>query len=322
MPDFKYLDELYARTDQWESYRIDDEFKKEMGKVSQSRTDSMAGLYEELERLIAIAEKKRKENLTPQSTGAKGTANLAAFHAGQSDAAKAARQAKIDNAVREWRSYIASQKMWMGTGGVTDPPNQTITVAYDNQLAQEATQVEIDNGKLYLTAKTATGKSREPVDTAKMASFHSGIGYAIYVMSQERNLHIHSHVVGGYHHSSLLHGAPVFGAGEMKVSQGVVQLLTNKSGHYMPKRESLYCVLSMLQNRKVPLEFAVKEYGLGGPGDEFGSVTAFMKAYSMDDEGRERVKEAKAMVFEFIEEESGPRYVASDGAYKPFSMDD
>jgi len=302
MPDFKFLDEVFANHDQWESWSIARKFEDEMGKASKNRSEEFKGLHDELEARIARAERMRKENLAPQSTGAKGTANLAAFHAGQSPAAKAARQAEFDGAVRIYRSYIASQKMWMGTGGVSDPLNQTVTVAYDNDLAQELTRVEIIGGKLYMAKSKNPLDKQELVDTAKMASYHSGPGVAIYVMSKQRNLHIHSHVIGGYHHSSLLHGAPVFGAGELKVNQGTIELLTNKSGHYAPKRESLYCVLSMLQNKKVPLEFAIAEH-CNESSESFPSVLAFMKKYYLDDDGRKELSKSMEQLMAEMEQQ-------------------
>lgn len=42
-----------------------------------------------------------------------------------------------------------------------------------------------------------------------------------------------------FHHSSFLAGAPVAAAGELKVEKGVVELLSNESGHYLPPAEYL-----------------------------------------------------------------------------------
>ena len=43
--------------------------------------------------------------------------------------------------------------------------------------------------------------------------------------------------VGEFHHSSLLSGEPVSAAGEIKVNEGVLEVLSDKSGHYQPSLE-------------------------------------------------------------------------------------
>ncbi|WP_218581945.1 hypothetical protein, partial [Nocardia cyriacigeorgica] len=42
------------------------------------------------------------------------------------------------------------------------------------------------------------------------------------------------HAPGQFHHSSFLAGGPVAGAGELEVIDGVLQLVTDSSGHYRP----------------------------------------------------------------------------------------
>jgi len=42
--------------------------------------------------------------------------------------------------------------------------------------------------------------------------------------------------VGEFHHSSLVAGDPVAAAGELDVGQGVLEALSDKSGHYRPAR--------------------------------------------------------------------------------------
>jgi hypothetical protein len=313
MPAFRYLDELYARRDQWQDWIVDDDYRNEQGKVSADRTGQMGGLYTTLETAIERAEKNRKENAGPQSTDDKGVVKLAAFHEQQASAAKGAKQESFDACVRRIRSYLSSQKIWMTAGGVSDPHDRPpITVAYDNQIdQQEFTRVEFIGGKLCMA------KDKKPIDTAKMTSFHSGPGYAIYVMSQQRNLHIHSHVIGGYHHSSLMGGAPVFGAGEVKINKGNLELLTNKSGHYQPARESLYCVLSLLQHESVPLEFAVTEYGPGG-NIPFESVLAFMKHYHMDDDGGKDLQAALETLYTYVKPDAATTGSTYAGGYIPF----
>ena len=63
------------------------------------------------------------------------------------------------------------------------------------------------DGKLY-------GSDGLPLDTASADSVHNGSGYAIFVMDNQGNLYVSSHqTFGEFHHSSLLGGEPVAGAG-------------------------------------------------------------------------------------------------------------
>jgi hypothetical protein len=296
MPKFKYLDKLWGEREQWQRWKVNDFFADEKGKVSPHRAPERQDRYEELEKLIEAANANRAADSRPQTAGTDGMKNLKAkmrenkeFFVEQSDAERARRQKELDDAVLVLRSFLTSQKMWMTRHGVIDPPNApAVTVAYDNELKQDFTRVEFDAG-----GKLVSAVGRKPIDTRQMSSAFSEMGTAIYVMSQQRNLHIHSQVIGQYHHSSLLGGARVFGAGEIKVENGTIKLLTNKSGHYRPSQESLYCVLSMLQQNNSPLDFSITELAAATDERKYGSVEEFMKANYKDDDGDKRLMEAQ-----------------------------
>lgn len=114
---------------------------------------------------------------------------------------------------------------------------------------QNARKLKIVGGRLFLGGA--------PFDTTNMSTYFSGLGYAIYVMSQEGNLYVSSHSIGYRHHSSLLAGRNVAGAGEMQVRNGRLLWLSNKSGHYQPSVVHLLQTLSQLQKAGVPMTFSV-----------------------------------------------------------------
>jgi hypothetical protein len=87
----------------------------------------------------------------------------------------------------------------------------------------------------------------QPYDTSAMYSKFKGDGFAIYVMSKDGRFFSTSHKIGLFHHSSFLGGGDVAGAGEIKVSGGTVQYVTNKSGHYTPGDLELSQTLHALQ---------------------------------------------------------------------------
>lgn len=76
-------------------------------------------------------------------------------------------------------------------------------------------------------------------DTQNGSSVFKGGGKkAIFVMDKEGNIYASKHQeVGKFHHSSILGGEPVAGAGEIGVSNGKVTEISDRSGHYKPDRE-------------------------------------------------------------------------------------
>ena len=83
-------------------------------------------------------------------------------------------------------------------------------------------------------------------DTQPESTEFSGEGWAIFVMDQKDVIYAGTHVLGIFHHSSFLAGAPVKSAGEMIVNKGVLRVLTGKSGHYKPGPEETRRMLAVL----------------------------------------------------------------------------
>lgn len=63
-----------------------------------------------------------------------------------------------------------------------------------------------------------------------------------------------------FHHSSFVAGAPVAGAGQIKVRQGKATFIDNCSGHYRPSDELMDQVLSVLRQNNVEVE-RIRYYG-------------------------------------------------------------
>jgi len=151
-------------------------------------------------------------------------------------------------------------------------------VKYDETSdAQSRTKVTIAGGRLlrnepkggtvrqirdFFAKKSANPDSVVPVDTAQSVTHFSGVGFEIFVASPAGDLHMASHKVGSYHHSSLLAGGNVSMAGEMKVTAGTIVLMSNKSGHYQPGAPQFRQWLHRLQKSNVKLDFQVTGFGI------------------------------------------------------------
>jgi len=71
-------------------------------------------------------------------------------------------------------------------------------------------------------------------DTSRETTVASGKGWAIFVVDERDNFYAGTHLLGVFHHSSFLGGAPTRAAGELVVEQGKLMAITSKSGHYKP----------------------------------------------------------------------------------------
>ncbi|WP_163827809.1 hypothetical protein [Nocardia cyriacigeorgica] len=120
-------------------------------------------------------------------------------------------------------------------------------MAYFNEVDRQQFRLFIHNGRIY----DANGQL---FDTRRAHSAHSGGGRAIFVMDNQGNLYasLH-HAPGQFHHSSFLAGGPVAGAGELEVIDGVLQLVTDSSGHYRPPQRYTHQVVMNLRSRGIPI---------------------------------------------------------------------
>jgi hypothetical protein len=193
---------------------------------------------------------------------------------------------RLNKEVIRVRQWIFRQGGKLTPGGKIVWPKSGRVVQYDHDLVRQGlTGIVLQAGRLFNSDGT-------PFDTSKMVTVFSGPGYAIYVMSQEGNLHVSSHAAGYRHHSSLLAGAHVAGAGELQASNGNLRFVSNKSGHYCPDVFNLLKVLAVLSGNGIPPNFRVRTH-IGPTGDEitnYANVDAFMRSNSFDDQSYEVAK--------------------------------
>lgn len=124
-------------------------------------------------------------------------------------------------------------------------PGQQVT--YLDDAGRETYRVIPRDGKL-------VDVHGNPFDTTSGARFHSGDGRAIYVMDHQGNVYAsNTPGVGQFHHSSFLGGKPVASAGELRVRDGVVEVLSDRSGHYMPTRAMTQQAVERLRAQGIPL---------------------------------------------------------------------
>jgi hypothetical protein len=72
---------------------------------------------------------------------------------------------------------------------------------------------------------------------------------SLFVVSPDGTLYVNPFPDRNFHHSSFLSGGPVAFAGEIRVTRGVPELITNGSGHYRPSMDMLDGVLERLKSR-------------------------------------------------------------------------
>lgn len=96
-----------------------------------------------------------------------------------------------------------------------------------------------DDGKLYTQeGKLFDTRNAKIIDIEGRETVS---GRAIFVLSPDGGLYASTQLeVGMFQHSSFFAGGDVATAGEMKVHDGVIVYMNNKSGHYEPPIESIY----------------------------------------------------------------------------------
>lgn len=197
-------------------------------------------------------------------------------------------EVKKAHAAAQARKEIAYCREWLRREGASADANGTINMApmgalkvyYDDDIVKQGlTKIHIISGRVY----TDSGATN-PLNTKAMVTHFSGPGKAIYVMSAEGNIHVGSHVVGHYHHSSLLNGQPVACAGEIEVVDGYIKWLSNKSGHYFPNADHLVQVLHQLQKKGVALGFPLTVITASRDTKNFSNVGAFLADRQLNDE--------------------------------------
>ena len=132
---------------------------------------------------------------------------------------------------------------------------QYIGTQYPDKPLVQAVRTEEERKQYELLGGSTVkqGDSKIPYDTAELISKPSGKGYGIFVMDNEGRIFAASHKVGLFHHSSFLAGSSVAAAGEIKIENGVIKVVTNKSGHYKPSDPEMIQFFQELESRGVDL---------------------------------------------------------------------
>lgn len=123
------------------------------------------------------------------------------------------------------------------------------TVRYLTAEERQSFRLFVRDGKLY----DANGKL---FDTTASAT-HFSDGSAIFVMDEDGALYASKyHEPGHFHHSSFLSGAPVAGAGELRVVDGELRLITDSSGHYRPAQDFSNQVIEQLRSQGLKIDLS------------------------------------------------------------------
>ena len=83
------------------------------------------------------------------------------------------------------------------------------------------------------------------------------------------------------HHSSLLAGQVVAGAGELRVRDGRLEWISDKSGHYRPDYFLFAPTLELLAGRGVTYPFEIPYVSGDGSRQFFHSLAAFRRAHAV-----------------------------------------
>jgi hypothetical protein len=221
-------------------------------------------LADTVKRLIALV--AELETIDPADAGA-----LAGFKSRLAPGARNATAAMDHPQLLAWLRTMRDDKAEMArreelpidASGNLDPALlDARRVQYDTTPEQQAaSEVTVSGSGLKRSASHAS-QPGGPVDTSGSVTHFKGNGYEIFVVGTGGDIHMASHKIAKFHHSSLLAGGDVSMAGEMKVHGGVIKEMSNKSGHYRPNKNQFHHFLEELRNRGLSLDFPVSGFGI------------------------------------------------------------
>lgn len=119
--------------------------------------------------------------------------------------------------------------------------------------ADERAALEVVVGRNEVGITELQDPTGAPFDTAAYRTHFSDAGWAIFVMSHDNKIYSMTHTVAYMHHSSFLAGAPAQSAGEWKVTNGQLDGITRKSGHYHPTEAMFTRMLGFLGTQQLNL---------------------------------------------------------------------
>lgn len=127
-------------------------------------------------------------------------------------------------------------------------------VKYLTEAERLEYELAIVDGKLF----TKNGK---PFDTTFGGTLKQVEGKAIFVMDKEGRIFASNNYPRGvFHHSSFFGGEAVAAAGEIKVTKGVIELVTKQSGHYQPTKKYLLQFMHNLEKNGIDVNKIFVEF--------------------------------------------------------------
>ncbi len=262
--------------------QVGQQFSREVG-TSGDRQDALERLAVKLRTAMAdlksaLATSPSVQPVVPPSGG--GVKALIKLHESQQKEAAPGKIEQLRAKIQELRQWLTRQGVLVDLKGNILRQKDTAKVVYDRDLtAQGMTRIRFSGGRLFWD-----DNHLNPLDTTRMVTHFSGPGYAIYVMSKEGNIHVSSHSVGHRHHSSLLAGGNVAGAGELKAINGWLAYLSNKSGHYRPNLDHLIQTLHQLDKHGVPMTFEILHIVSSVEQHSYRNADALIKALQLDEQ--------------------------------------
>ncbi|MFE9580011.1 hypothetical protein ACFYO1_26745 [Nocardia sp. NPDC006044] len=134
---------------------------------------------------------------------------------------------------------------------------------------------ELENHRLFVHEgrlfRAADGRL---FDTTQIASAREGgDARAIFVMDEFGNLYAGDQELGSLHHSSFLGGRTVTAAGEIEVRDGRLVVMSDRSGHYLPRGELNDYAVDLLRRQGLSLDDNFARLGFDNqPRDRFGEL--------------------------------------------------
>ena len=121
-------------------------------------------------------------------------------------------------------------------------------VRYLDDVARQDYRLTIHDGHLY----DAQGNL---FDTSNgVSAFANNAGRAIFVMDKDGNIFASTYQRAGFfHHSSFFSGGDVAAAGELVVKDGKIEIVSDRSGHYMPSHARTEQMLEQLVSQGVDM---------------------------------------------------------------------
>lgn len=117
-----------------------------------------------------------------------------------------------------------------------------------SKAEQAAYRLTLKDGKLYKADGTLFDTS-----SASVAAL-SGKRRAIIIMDAEGNFYASTiHEAGRFNHATLARGQNVAFAGEIEARDGVITVITNQSGHYLPSTAFTLQAIESFRRQRIPL---------------------------------------------------------------------